>query len=49
MLNLKPGDVVKNKPSRKLRATALGDVRLIEVRPLELDDVVRVEDDYKCK
>ena len=45
-LVLKAGDVVENKPGRKHRATALEDVRLIEVSTPELDDVVRVEDDY---
>ncbi len=45
-LVLKPGDVVENKPGRKHRAMALEDVRLIEVSTPELDDVVRVEDDY---
>ena len=45
-LRLKPGDVVENKPGRKHRVTAIEDVRLIEVSTPELDDVVRVEDDY---
>ncbi len=45
-LTLKPGDVIENKPGRKHRVTALEDVRLIEVSTPELDDVVRVEDDY---
>ena len=40
------GDVVENMPGRKHRVTALEDVRLIEVSTPELDDVVRVEDDY---
>ena len=43
---LQPGDVIENKPGRKHRVTALEDVRLIEVSTPELDDVVRVEDDY---
>jgi mannose-6-phosphate isomerase len=46
-LVLNPGDVIENKPGRKHRATALEDVRLFEVSTPELDDVVRVEDDYK--
>ncbi|MFZ2657345.1 MAG: cupin domain-containing protein [Victivallales bacterium] len=46
-LILKPGDVVENRPGRKHRVTPLEDVRLIEVSTPELDDVVRVEDDYK--
>lgn len=46
VLTLKSGDVVENKPGRKHRVKALEDVRLIEVSTPELDDVVRVEDDY---
>ncbi|MCC7446018.1 MAG: cupin [Anaerolineae bacterium] len=45
-LCLKPGDVVENKPGHKHRVTALEDCRLIEVSTPELDDVVRVADDY---
>ena len=45
-LVLKPGDVIENLPGRKHRTTALEDCRLIEVSTPELDDVVRVEDDY---
>ena len=45
-LILKSGDVVENKPGRKHRVKAVEDVRLIEVSTPELDDVVRVEDDY---
>jgi quercetin dioxygenase-like cupin family protein len=45
-LILKPGDVIENKPNRKHRVTAVEDCRLIEVSTPELDDVVRVEDDY---
>jgi len=44
---LKPGDVIENKPGIKHRVTALENVRLIEVSTPELDDVVRVEDDYQ--
>jgi mannose-6-phosphate isomerase-like protein (cupin superfamily) len=43
---LGPGDVIENLPGRKHRVTALEDVRLIEVSTPELDDVVRVQDDY---
>ncbi len=46
-LILEPGDVIENKPGRKHRATPLEDVRLIEVSTPHLDDVVRVEDDYR--
>jgi mannose-6-phosphate isomerase-like protein (cupin superfamily) len=45
-LQLEPGDVIENKPGRKHRVLALENVRLIEVSTPELDDVVRVEDDY---
>jgi len=46
-LLLKPGDVIENKPGRKHRVTPIEDVRLIEVSTPQLDDVVRVEDDYR--
>lgn len=46
-LQLKPGDVIENKPGRKHRVLALENVRLIEVSTPELDDVVRIEDDYR--
>jgi mannose-6-phosphate isomerase-like protein (cupin superfamily) len=45
-LTLRPGEVVENKPGRRHRAIAVEDVRLLEVSTPELDDVVRVEDDY---
>ncbi|MGO8747152.1 MAG: cupin domain-containing protein [Thermoguttaceae bacterium] len=45
-LTLRPGNVVENKPGRKHRALAVEDVRLLEVSTPELNDVVRVEDDY---
>ena len=44
---LKPGDVIENQPGRKHRVTAIQNTRLIEVSTPELDDVVRVEDDYQ--
>jgi len=44
---LQAGAVIENKPGRKHRIEALEDVRLIEVSTPHLDDVVRVEDDYK--
>jgi mannose-6-phosphate isomerase-like protein (cupin superfamily) len=43
---LGPGEVIENPPGRRHRVTALEDVRLFEVSTPELDDVVRVEDDY---
>jgi mannose-6-phosphate isomerase-like protein (cupin superfamily) len=46
-LVLRPGEVIENQPGRKHRATAIEDVRLIEVSTPELDDVVRVADDYQ--
>lgn len=45
-LVLHAGEVVECQPGRKHRSTPLEDVRLIEVSTPELDDVVRVEDDY---
>lgn len=41
-----PGEVIANPPLKKHRVEALEDLRLIEVSTPELDDVVRVEDDY---
>lgn len=46
-LLLKPGDVIENKPGRKHRSTSIEDVRIIEVSTPQLDDVVRLEDDYQ--
>jgi len=43
------GDVIENPPMRRHRITAIDDVRLFEVSTPELDDVVRVEDDYGRK
>jgi mannose-6-phosphate isomerase len=44
---LSAGDVIENKPGRKHRVTPFEDVRIIEVSTPELDDVIRIEDDYK--
>lgn len=46
VLTLTPGQVLENKPGRKHRVTALEDARILEVSTPELDDVVRVQDDY---
>ena len=46
-LILKAGEVIENKPGRKHRMTAIEDVRLLEVSTPELDDVVRLADDYR--
>ena len=46
-VTLRPGDVIENKPGRKHQAIAVEDVRLLEVSTPELDDVVRVQDDYQ--
>lgn len=46
---LKPGNVVEMKPGKKHRVTALEDSRFIEVSTPELDDVIRVEDDFGRK
>lgn len=43
---LRPGEVIECQPGRKHRSTPLEDVRLIEVSTPQLDDVVRIEDDY---
>jgi mannose-6-phosphate isomerase-like protein (cupin superfamily) len=43
------GDVIENAPMRRHRITAIEDVRLFEVSTPELEDVVRVEDDYGRK
>jgi len=43
---LKPGDIVEILPGRKHRTEALEDCKIFEVSTPELDDVVRVEDDY---
>ncbi len=44
---LSEGDIVEVLPGKKHRAEALEDCRLIEISTPELDDVVRVEDDYE--
>lgn len=44
-----PGSVMEMKPGKKHRVTALEDSRFIEVSTPELDDVVRVEDDFGRK
>ena len=41
-----PGEIVDNPAEKKHRVTALTDVVLFEVSTPELDDVVRVEDDF---
>ena len=48
-LTLVPGDVAEILPMRKHRVTAIEDVRLFEVSTPELEDVIRVEDDYGRK
>ncbi len=40
------GEVIHNPAGKKHRIEAVTDVRLIEVSTPELDDVIRVEDDY---
>ncbi|MDD5707142.1 MAG: cupin [Kiritimatiellae bacterium] len=42
-----PGTIIENAPGQRHRLEALEDTRLIEVQTPFLDDVVRVEDDYK--
>lgn len=48
-LILQPGEVVEIPPNTRHRAEAVTDIRLIEVSTPELDDVVRLEDDYGRK
>jgi quercetin dioxygenase-like cupin family protein len=43
---LGPGAVIEVLPGRKHRIAALEDTRLLEVSTPQLDDVVRIEDDY---
>ncbi len=43
---LGPGEVIEIRPGTRHRAEAVTDVRLIEVSTPELDDVVRLADDY---
>ncbi len=42
-----PGGVKVVKPNRKHRMEAISDSRFIEFSSPELDDVVRIEDDYQ--
>ena len=42
-----PGTILEHAPGERHRLEALQDVRLIEVQTPYLDDVVRVEDDYR--
>ena len=42
-----PGSILDHPPGFLHRLEALEDLRLLEVSTPELDDVVRVEDDYK--
>ena len=44
--DLGPGAVIDVLPGRKHRIAALENTRLLEVSTPQLDDVVRVEDDY---
>lgn len=48
-LIMQPGDVVEILPNTRHRAEAVTDIRLFEVSTPELDDVVRIEDDYGRK
>ncbi len=41
------GTIIENKPGELHRIEALEDTRLIEVQTPHLDDLVRVEDDYR--
>jgi mannose-6-phosphate isomerase len=43
---LEPGDVIHLPPGRRHRFEALEEARLFEVSTPQLDDVVRLDDDY---
>ena len=43
---LEPGQVIHLPPGRRHRFEALEDARLFEVSTPQLDDVIRLEDDY---
>ncbi len=45
-LRMKPGDIFHVTPGTIHRMVAVEDVRVFEVSTPELDDVVRLEDDY---
>lgn len=45
-LTLGPGDSIRLSPLTKHRMRALADSELFEVSTPELDDIVRIEDDY---
>jgi mannose-6-phosphate isomerase-like protein (cupin superfamily) len=45
-MRLKVGDVVHISPNTVHRFTGLCDLELVEVSTIEIDDVVRLEDDY---
>ncbi len=46
---MKPGDVAHILPGRKHRMTAVTGCRIYEASTPELDDVVRIQDDYARK
>jgi mannose-6-phosphate isomerase len=46
IINMKPGDVFHCPPNTIHRMCAVTDTEVIEVSTPELDDVVRIEDDY---
>jgi mannose-6-phosphate isomerase len=41
-----PGDILEHAPGQAHRLEALEDTRLIEVQTPQVEDVVRIEDDY---
>jgi mannose-6-phosphate isomerase-like protein (cupin superfamily) len=46
VIDLGPGESRRIPPKRRHRFEALGDCEIVEVSTPELDDVVRLEDDY---
>ncbi len=49
VIRMRPGDVFRVEPLRKHRMIAVSDCDLLEASTPELDDVVRLEDDYGRK
>lgn len=45
-LEIKPGSSIEIKPGDRHRVTAIVKSRIVEVSTPELDDVIRLEDDY---
>ncbi len=46
---IKPGDVLEHRPYEIHRERALEDMKIIEISTPEIDDIVRLDDDYGRK